>query len=217
MTDPVAAGIHHIPLPTPFPVGDVNAYLIEDDPLVLVDCGPNWATALGSLERQLDALDHSLGDIDLLLLTHHHPDHLGLAEEIHRQTGVEVASLDETAIVAADWEAWRQQNDDDVRLAMLRHGVEPSMAEALHAESPMRGWGSSVSVERRLREGDILRLRDRELRVLHRPGHSVTDTVFLDEAHRVLISEITCSRGSPRTQSSPGRSAPGTGGGRERC
>jgi glyoxylase-like metal-dependent hydrolase (beta-lactamase superfamily II) len=183
-----AAGIHHIPLPTPFPVGDVNTYLIEDDPLVLVDCGPNWGTAMGVLEQSLDSLGHSLDDLGLLLLTHHHPDHLGLAAEIKRRTGVEIASLDQTAVVAEDWEAWRQQNDDDVRLAMMRHGVESSMAEALHAESSMRGWGSSVPVDRRLHEGDSIPLRDRELVVFHRPGHSATDTVFLDQKHRVLIA-----------------------------
>ena len=36
-----AEGIHRLAIPTPFAVGRVNAYLIEDDPLTLVDSGPN--------------------------------------------------------------------------------------------------------------------------------------------------------------------------------
>jgi hypothetical protein len=44
-TDPFApaaeAGIHRLSIPTPFAVGRVNAYLIEDEPLTLVDAGPN--------------------------------------------------------------------------------------------------------------------------------------------------------------------------------
>ena len=48
-----AAGIHCLPIPTPFQVGRVNTYLIEDDPLTLVDSGPNSGTALDALERAL--------------------------------------------------------------------------------------------------------------------------------------------------------------------
>ena len=35
-----AAGIHRLAIPTPFAVGRVNVYMIEDDPLTLVDTGP---------------------------------------------------------------------------------------------------------------------------------------------------------------------------------
>ena len=36
-------GIHRLAIPTPFQVGRVNAYLIEDEPLTLIDSGPNSA------------------------------------------------------------------------------------------------------------------------------------------------------------------------------
>ena len=47
------AGIHALPIPTPFLVGRVNCYLIEDEPLTLVDTGPNSGTSLDVLERAL--------------------------------------------------------------------------------------------------------------------------------------------------------------------
>ena len=40
------AGIHRLQIPTPFAVGRVNCYLIEDEPLTLVDTGPNSGKAL---------------------------------------------------------------------------------------------------------------------------------------------------------------------------
>ena len=40
-------------IPTPFAVGRVNCYLIEDDPLTLVDSGPNSGKALDELEQAL--------------------------------------------------------------------------------------------------------------------------------------------------------------------
>ncbi len=53
------AGIHCLPIPTPFLVGRVNCYLIEDDPLTLVDCGPNSGKALDELEQALAARGHA--------------------------------------------------------------------------------------------------------------------------------------------------------------
>ena len=37
--------VHVLPVPTPFAVGRVNCYLVDDDPLTLVDAGPNSATS----------------------------------------------------------------------------------------------------------------------------------------------------------------------------
>ena len=49
------AGIHCLPVPTPFAVGAINAYLIEDEPLTLVDSGPNSGKALDVAERTAGA------------------------------------------------------------------------------------------------------------------------------------------------------------------
>ena len=44
-------GIHRLPVRMAFAVGRVNCYLVEDDPLTLVDTGPNSVMALDELER----------------------------------------------------------------------------------------------------------------------------------------------------------------------
>ena len=64
-----------------------------------------------------------------------------------------------------------------------------SMQTALRAVSAgFRAWGSAVEVTRPLDDGAALELRDRTLRVLHRPGHSPSDTVFHDERRSLLIA-----------------------------
>ena len=45
-------GIHCLPIPTPFAVGRVNCYLLEGDPLTLIDAGPRSEQSLASLEKQ---------------------------------------------------------------------------------------------------------------------------------------------------------------------
>ena len=68
------AGRHPPPaIPTPFAVGRVNCYLIEDEPLTLVDTGPNSGKALDELQRQLGERGHSIDDLELV--DRHPPAH----------------------------------------------------------------------------------------------------------------------------------------------
>ena len=48
-------GVHRLVVPTPYAVGDANAYLIDDDPLTLIDTGPTAAVSLEALEAELAA------------------------------------------------------------------------------------------------------------------------------------------------------------------
>src|SRR5918912_4197175 len=87
-------GIHRLSIPTPFAVGRVNLYLIDDDPLTLVDSGPNSGSSLDELERQLGALGRRIEDLRLILITHQHIDHIGLVEILRSRSGAEVAAID---------------------------------------------------------------------------------------------------------------------------
>ncbi len=184
----VEAGIRRLPIPTPFRVGRVNAYLIEDDPLTLVDSGPNSAKALDELEQALSRLGHRVQDIDLLIVTHQHIDHFGLASILARRAGAEVAALNALAPYLGSFGEEAERDDVYAEQVMLRHGIPPDVVSALRAVSAsFRGWGAKVEVERHLGEGEQLRMRDRTLEVLHRPGHSPSDTVFLDRDRRMLL------------------------------
>jgi glyoxylase-like metal-dependent hydrolase (beta-lactamase superfamily II) len=184
-----AAGIHRLAIPTPFMVGRVNAYLIEDSPLTLVDSGPNSAKALDELEQALSARGHAIEDIELLVITHQHMDHFGLASILARRSGAEVAALDRLAPFLASYDRQSDLDDSFAERTMLRHGIPPEIVTALRAVSAgFRAWGSAVEVSRPLADNTELKLRDRTLRVLHRPGHSPSDTVFLDESRRILFA-----------------------------
>src|SRR5205085_9348584 len=60
------AGIRRLALATPLAVDRVNAYLIEDDPLTLVDPGPNSADTLIDLADQMRAHGHRIEDLGLI-------------------------------------------------------------------------------------------------------------------------------------------------------
>lgn len=183
-----SAGIHALAIPTPFLVGRVNCYLIEDDPLTLVDCGPGSARALDELERALAQHGHSVADLELIVLTHQHIDHIGLLDVLARRSGAEVAALDRLAPYLGDYSGAAEADDEFAVALMERHGIPADVAHALRSVSTAyRGWGSGAPVTRPLAGGSQLRLRDRTLDVLHRPGHSPSDTIFWDAERQLLI------------------------------
>jgi glyoxylase-like metal-dependent hydrolase (beta-lactamase superfamily II) len=183
------AGIHRLAIPTPFQVGRVNAYLIEDSPLTLVDSGPNSAKAMDELEQALAARGHAVEDLELLVITHQHMDHFGLASILARRSGADVAALEGLAPFLARYGVESDLDDRFAQVMMLRHGIPVEVATALRAVSAgFRAWGSAVEVTRPLTDGAELVLRERTLRVLHRPGHSPSDTVFHDERRGVLLA-----------------------------
>ena len=185
----VAQGIHCLPIPTPFAVGRVNTYLIEDDPLTLLDTGPNSGRALDALERGLAGLGRRIEDLELIVISHQHMDHLGLVDILQRRSGAQVAALDLLAPWLARYREFQDADDAFAGAVMSRHGIPDETRLALRAVShAFRGWGAKATVTRPLHDGEALELRDRTLRVLHRPGHSPSDTVFHDAARGTLLA-----------------------------
>ena len=184
----MADGIHCLPIPTPFAVGRVNLYLIEDDPLTLVDAGPNSGRSLDELESQLRERGHRLEDIGLILVSHQHIDHIGLVSIVARRSGAEVAAIDRLVPFMENYGDAAAADDEFASDLMLRNGISGDVVQALRSVSlAFRAWGARADVTRVLRDGETIELRDRRLEVCFRPGHSPTDTIFYDPDSRVLL------------------------------
>lgn len=72
-------------------IGWVHAHLIVvDDGVVLVDTGlPKRSAEIG---RALHEMRRRIGDVNIVLLTHHHPDHVGGLGEVQRRSGAQVVA-----------------------------------------------------------------------------------------------------------------------------
>jgi glyoxylase-like metal-dependent hydrolase (beta-lactamase superfamily II) len=183
------AGIHRVAVPTPFAVGRVNVYLIEDEPLTLVDAGPNSGTSFDELQRGVRDLGHELEELELIILTHQHIDHLGLVGIVASHSGADVATIDAAVPFVENYSEEAAEDDEFALRLMLRHGIPEDVATALRTVSQtFRAWGSKANVTRVLHDGEVLDFRDRKLEVCFRPGHSPSDTVFHDPERRLLIA-----------------------------
>lgn len=182
-------GIHMLEIPTPFAVGPVNCYLIEDDPLTIFDPGPNSGEAIEALVVGLRARGHELADIDRIVVTHQHIDHQGLTQVVQHASGAEVVCLDKCKPWIENFHEESSATDRWASGMLVQHGVGEEVSVALRAVAKaFRGWGCESPVDRTVSEGDFLEFRDRKLEIFHRPGHSSTDTLFWNGETQTLIA-----------------------------
>jgi glyoxylase-like metal-dependent hydrolase (beta-lactamase superfamily II) len=200
MTDCMAS-IDPIPIPLPH-VGSVNTWLLRGDPVTLVDTGPRSDRALDALEVGLRLRGLGVEDIELVIATHHHHDHVGLAATIKRRSGARIAMIDAGADYAARYLDNVTRDRLFSRALMLSHGVPESLFEPAEALWDYIGaTAEPFDADLRLRENDTILAGGRELRVVARPGHSATDTLFVDASARLgFVGDHLLAKISPNTE-----------------
>jgi glyoxylase-like metal-dependent hydrolase (beta-lactamase superfamily II) len=164
-------------------VGSVNAWLLRGDPLTLVDVGPANDEAFEALRAGLREEGVRLEDIELVLGTHHHLDHVGLAPAVRAASGAEIALLGEAADYVATGQEHIERDRAYSRRLMAAHGVPD---DVISDNEPfwdfLRENSSTFDADVRLTDGDSIRAGGRDLEAVARPGHSRSDTLFVDHA-----------------------------------
>ncbi len=191
--------IHRLTVPTPFPVGPVNAYVLEGDPLTLVDPGPDYPPAREALAKGLRDIGHALADFEVVFITHPHIDHYGLASEVASASGATVmAHADAVPRMRGLLHRGNPQEPEALAALFARAGVPAEFMGGLAKQwAAAERLGSAVEVGRVLADGDLARAGGVTWRVLSTPGHSPGSVCFYDPASRdliagdTLLSEIT--------------------------
>lgn len=176
-----------IALPTPFLVGDVNIYVIDDDPLTLIDTGPKTEEATVALREGLSRNGFKLSDIQRIVLTHAHEDHCGLAKTIRDEAK-------NAEIFVHQWETghlFGRLEKEEHRKLIHRAGVPDEVWNKMQ-----NFYEDFRLLTDALEDGEFSLLEDNaELefskgtwRILHTPGHTPGSCSFLREANRTLIA-----------------------------
>jgi glyoxylase-like metal-dependent hydrolase (beta-lactamase superfamily II) len=171
--------IHKISIPTPFAVGDVNAFLVKGDALSLIDAGPKTPEAYEALKHGLKDAGYAFSDIEQVFLTHHHPDHAGWID-----------AFDNAAVLGHPYnnlwlkrdEAFFNYHDKFYLDCLIEEGVpdeylgwvkKMKRSVALMGERPL---------DKILNEGDILP---------GHPGWTALETLGHAQSHHVFWNEDT--------------------------
>jgi glyoxylase-like metal-dependent hydrolase (beta-lactamase superfamily II) len=178
----LVSDVIQIPLPLAY-LGNVNAWLLKGEPLTLIDTGSGNEETVASLEEQLRRHGVAVEDIELLLLTHHHLDHCGLATTIKERSGAEIAAHRGTARWGLHFHERAAAEQRFTRDLMAAHGVpDHVIAGSDDFFARIVAQSRPFVTDRVLADGDKLTAGGRTLRVVYRPGHSTTDTLFVDES-----------------------------------
>jgi glyoxylase-like metal-dependent hydrolase (beta-lactamase superfamily II) len=191
-TEKVLPGVWRLRLPLPWPgVPHGNAWAIESgEGIVLFDTGMGGKGRLRQLDLALAQAGYGVEDIGLLICTHSHVDHYGLAAGI---------------VEAADCELWMHPAWEHVRLL-----ADDPAAALEHRLEVARQSGVPVAALERYREArsgeeetgiDAIVEPDRELvpgvevetglgawQVYETPGHAPSHVVLHQPERKLLIS-----------------------------
>ena len=178
--------IIRLSIPTPFYVGDVNVYLIKEDPLTLIDVGPKTPEASKALRENLGRHGVQLSDVRRIVLTHAHEDHCGLAKQVRDEAK-------NAEILVHEWETghlFGRLAQDEHRRLMLRSGVPDAVfaeMQGMYARISLLTDSLADSEFKPLTDNMELEFASGSLRVLHTPGHTPGSCSFIREADRTII------------------------------
>ena len=181
--------MHQLGLPTPFPVGPVNVYLVEGDPLTLIDTGPKADHSRSSLESGLGSLGYRIEDLRRVIITHHHVDHMGLAAEIVARSGAEIWTHPYSVPWMADLAGFQRHNRRFYAQVWQEAGVPaPIISQITDANTHLLRWMDPVTASDTLDEGDTIALGGSPWQVFHTPGHAGGLICLWEPSSRTLLA-----------------------------
>jgi glyoxylase-like metal-dependent hydrolase (beta-lactamase superfamily II) len=194
----IADDVWALRLTVPYPnVSTVNAYLLTGGPLTLVDCGTSMGGGWATLSEALAGAGVRPSDIELLVCTHGHSDHYGLAADLIARVGCTLS------MAAGPRLAGDVLREPSLPLAeRLRAHLEagtPEAEAAVLAAGMDNGDGAYARPDPdvALVPGARLAAGARRWEVVATPGHSADQIGLWDPARRWLISADLVLPGVP--------------------
>lgn len=153
--------------------GRNNAYLLDGEPITLVDTGVATDRTRTQLREGLAAHGLDFADIEQLVLTHFHSDHVGLAGEIQEAGGATVyAHAADAPVIEGDADALTSMNERQ-RTCFEAWGMPADAREELGSvlDASAAIAGEPVDVTE-IENGDRIETGEYALEALHTPGHA---------------------------------------------
>ena len=185
----VLPGIRWMRLPLPYALDHINLWLLDDDEdVVVVDTGFGLDEARAHWESVLSSLDREISGV---VVTHCHPDHVGLADWLARRGDAPVyMTQGEFFGAQALWNQVPGYAIPDMLALFRAHGLDTPRLQALEqrGNAYRRGVPSLPGAYQRMFDGDVLHIEGNEWRVIVGYGHSPEHASLYCEHLGVLIS-----------------------------
>ncbi len=177
----IGDGIFQIPVPiTDNPLGHTLVYAMESpNGLILVDAGWDDENAWNGLNSGLAAIGYSVSDIEGVVLTHFHPDHIGLCGRVREASGAWIAMHKSDyaqfdAMTAERSPEWLEREMANIKAA----GAPQAEFETWLSNASSSPTGKQSAPDRVLVDQEVIQLAGRELRAVYTPGHTPGHVCF---------------------------------------
>ena len=187
---PIAPGVFWLRMPLPFALDHINLWLLEDGPgWTIVDTGYAMPESKSAWEQ---IFSEHLGarPVTRVIVTHFHPDHVGLAGWLVERWRVPLWITEKEWLYAR---VMSRGGDDFVPLRRdfaRRAGLDPASSELFgeREKSYRRGVPSVPPAFRRIADGMVIEIGGREWRVIVGEGHAPELACLYCAETGVLIS-----------------------------
>ncbi|MBA4493715.1 MBL fold metallo-hydrolase [Paenactinomyces guangxiensis] len=181
--------IIQVPLPLPFALKMINAYIIKGSRgCTIIDTGLHTEEDLEMWKQAQTEYGWNWKDVEKIVLTHYHPDHYGLAGTLQELTGAPVY-ISETDKIQARIFLDRESDMPEIMADFYsKHGLDKEWTAKIsgHLRSFYR-WVEPHPRPSLIGAGDTIQLGDREYTVYHTPGHADGHLSFFDPERGWLI------------------------------
>lgn len=169
----------------------VNSYLFPGDPLTLIDCGmdrdDNWNTLLEKLSQN----GYQIKDIEQVIITHEHQDHIGLLPRILEHSNAKIKAPKMI-------EGWFSKPDDirgdyiqflEKLSATIGYPKDVLDQVKIFADH-IRRYPKHENMDRFyfFEDGDKITFGGTDWDIMNTPGHCPSQFVFIDKNENRIVS-----------------------------
>ncbi|MWV46798.1 MBL fold metallo-hydrolase [Paenibacillus sp. HJL G12] len=200
-------GIIQVKISMSFPLRWVNSYVLQGpEGLTIIDPGPHTPENEEEWNRAFAEIGRTISDVKHIVLTHHHPDHLGCSGWIQQQSGCKVwmseRSYQETRLM---WGPDSTMNSDLPEL-FRSHGMPAEWTDQL--EVHMNSFVPQVTPSPEVSfipMGQHLVMGGREWMPVETAGHAPGHVSFYhEESGEILCGDAVLPQISPNVSLTPG-------------
>lgn len=201
----VAAGVFLVRLPLPGPPRTVNVYILRGpDGWALVDTGLDTPESRAALEGAWAAAGVSPAALQVIICTHHHPDHYGASGPLWARTRAPVW-IHPAERPGIDHYRTRER-PAEARAFFVRHGIP--MDRLGHVPTAGEWWGpmySPAEPEVHLEDGMRLEVAGFPVEVVATPGHTPGHCILrLPREELLIVGDHLLPRITPHVGWYPG-------------
>ena len=195
--------INRIELPTIFGMETVNSFLIKGEENVLIDCGEDTDESFKALVEGVNSNGLHINEIDKIIVTHAHVDHIGMAGRVAAASDAKVWVNEWTHPWAVDPDSMWQQRENLMIPSLLEY-FHPDMREIVRTTytgfmKRMSDYWKAIPEEKVnvYPSSGQMSLAGTSYEILYLPGHTQTQTAFFNRENGDFISADMLLRITP--------------------